>query len=117
MTARRPLERGDVVLVAFPFADLTEARLRPALIVGRVAGDDLVLVFVTSRPPGAAAASECLLAPTDDEFAPTGLRVASTIRLDRLATLDRALVRRRLGHIGPQTATRVAAALRFVFGL
>jgi len=49
LSARPALARGDVVLVRFPFTDLSGLKLRPALIVGRVSGDDVVLAFVTSQ--------------------------------------------------------------------
>jgi len=53
----------------------------------------------------------------DDEFASTGLKVSSTVRLDKIVTLDRALIRRRLGNIGPTTQRAVNDALRIVFEL
>lgn len=117
MRPRPALTRGDVVLVPFPFADLSGAKLRPALIVGRVAGDDLLLAFITSRVPGTLPASACPIEQHDREFTQTGLKVGSVIQLDKLATLHRRTVFRRLGRIGPQTEGRVAAALRFVLEL
>ena len=117
MTSAIALARGDVVLVAFPFTDLSSKRVRPALVVGRVAGDDLVLAFITSRTTGADPRSTCLLRPGDAEFAQTGLKVDSLVRLDKLVTLDRRLVLRRLGQVGPNTTGVVNSALRFVLAL
>lgn len=113
----RLLSRGDVVLVRFPFTDLSSDRVRPGVIVGRISGDDLLLAFVTSRVGPLNTPADCLLQPADSEFAATGLRVASIVRLDKLVTLHRGLVRRRLGRVGPQTAQRIANALRYVFEL
>jgi mRNA interferase MazF len=55
--------------------------------------------------------------PSDAEFRGTGLKVASAVRLDKLATLHRNLVRRRLGAIGPAIQRRVDDALRAALGL
>lgn len=124
--ATRPLlARGDVVLVQFPFTDLSVAKLRPALVVGRVEGDDVILAFMTSRvADGAAPGSsqrnapnpaECPLGPHQPEFRATGLKRATLVRLNKIATVHRRLVERRLGRIGPKTERAVAAGLRHVF--
>ena len=117
MTAASALARGDVVLVSFPFTDLSSARVRPALVVGRVAGDDLILAFITSQTTGSDPRSTCLLRSGDAKFAQTGLKVDSLVRLDKPDTLHRRLVLRRLGQISPNTTELVNSALRFVLAL
>ncbi len=116
MSGRRPLGRGDVVLVRFPFTDLAGQKLRPALVVGRPADEDLVLAFMTSRVELTEPHAEHLLAVGDPEFRLTGLRTASLIRLNQIATLHRSLIHRRLGTIGPETDQFVRSCLRYVFG-
>jgi mRNA interferase MazF len=111
------LARGDLVLVRFPFTDLTAHKLRPALIVGRVSGDDLILAFISSRVSSTDPQAEHVLAPEHPEFRSTGLKGLSLVRLNNLASLHRGLVRRRLGRIGPATQRAVADGLRYVFGL
>jgi hypothetical protein len=46
-----------------------------------------------------------------------GLKAASLIRLNKMATLHRGLVRRRIGQIGPATQHAVNTGLRYVFEL
>lgn len=111
------LNRGDLVLVRFPFTDLSAHKLRPALVVGRVTGDDVIVAFISSRISNTDPEAEHVLAPGDAEFRATGLKGPSLIRLSKLATLHRALVRRRLGQIGPATQRAVVVGLRYVFGL
>lgn len=41
--------KGDVVVVPFPFSDLTQAKRRPALVVAVLEGDDLLLCQITSQ--------------------------------------------------------------------
>lgn len=41
--------KGDVVVVHFPFSDLSQAKRRPALVVSSLKGDDLILCQITSQ--------------------------------------------------------------------
>jgi mRNA interferase MazF len=115
--ARWLLARGDLVLIIFPFTDLSGQKLRPALIVGRRTGDDVIVAFVTSRAGSTDARAEHRLELTDPEFMVTGLKTPALLRLNKLATLHQGLVRRRIGRIGPRTESAVAGALRYVFEL
>jgi mRNA interferase MazF len=104
-----------VVLIPFPFTDLSSRKVRLALIVGRISGNDLIVAFITSLASPQRTSAICLVSTDDPEFSGTGLRVTSTVRLDKIATLERRLVARRLGHIGPGLAASVADALCYVF--
>ena len=41
---------GSVVLVPFPFSDLSRSKLRPAVVLAEADRDDLILCQVTSNP-------------------------------------------------------------------
>jgi hypothetical protein len=41
--------KGDVVVVPFPFSDLTQAKRRPALVLAALPGDDLILCQITAQ--------------------------------------------------------------------
>ncbi len=41
--------KGDVVVVPFPFSDLTQSKRRPALVIAELEGDDLILCQITSQ--------------------------------------------------------------------
>lgn len=103
--------------MAFPFTDLSGTGVRPALLVGRPAGDDVIVAFITSRLQSLDPRAEHVLTPADPGFAATGLRVPSMIRLNKLATLHRRVVRRRLGGLPPGDRAAVSSALRYVFEL
>jgi mRNA interferase MazF len=109
--------RGDVVLVQFPSTDLSGQKIRPAVIVARVVGPDLTVVFITSQVVGGYTAAHVLLDDSVAEFGATGLHITSTIRADRLVTLHRSLFLRRLGRLGPLATARLDQALREVFVL
>ncbi len=42
------LVKGDVVVIPFPFSDLTQTKRRPSLIIAELEGDDLILCQITS---------------------------------------------------------------------
>lgn len=41
--------KGDVVVVPFPFSDLTQSKRRPAIVISALDGDDLILCQITSQ--------------------------------------------------------------------
>lgn len=40
---------GDIVVVSFPFTDLSSSRKRPALVLANLEGDDIILCEITSK--------------------------------------------------------------------
>ena len=87
--------RGSVVIVSFPFSDLSGAKRRPALVLATLPRGDLVLCQITSRP----VTSSHAVRLTDDDFERGNLRTASTIRTDKLFTLHESLVLRTVGVV------------------
>ena len=85
----------------FPFDDLSSAKVRPALCLTDPLGPHrhVVFAFITSRVPVDLLDSDLVLEVTARDFAQTGLRVTSTIRLSRLATLTEAIIQRELGEL------------------
>lgn len=112
------LSRGDVVLTQFPFTDLTGASLRPALVVspGQI-GQDIILVAISSVLRGTLVPTDYAIDTTHPEFAMTGLRVTSVFRMHKLATVERSVIVRRLGHIGPRLQAEVDRLLRVILAL
>ena len=115
----RPLRKGDVILVPFPFTDLTAVKYRPAVILTpEPIGPDLVVAYLSSViPEEPLPASHLLVSPVHPEFSNTGLKQASVIRLDKLMTISRSRVRRRLGHLGPLLLAELDSHLKSAFGL
>lgn len=113
-----PLRRGDVVLTRFPFTDLTGGGVRPALVVSRGAiGLDLVLAGISSVVREGLVPTDCVVDKSHSEYAPTGLRVTSAIRAHKLMAVERPVIIRRLGQIGPRLQAEVDLQLRAVLGL
>lgn len=99
--------KGDVVVIPFPFSDLSDAKRRPALVLADLRGDDVILCQITSQ--GARDAYAVPLGEAD--FVEGGLRQASLIRPNRLFTADSALILYRAGCISPAKSDEVVAAI------
>jgi mRNA interferase MazF len=113
------LRQGDVVLVPFPFADLTGRKMRPAVVVSGVPqGLELIVAFITSVLTNRSLrGAEVEVMHSDPEFGVSGLKVDSLIRLDKVVTLSGSVISRRLGTTGPRTRIKIAAMLRRAFDL
>lgn len=111
--------RHKVVLVPFPFDDLSTTKVRPAVCLTEPLGPHrhVVLAFITSRIPDTPLPTDLVLESRDSWFSATGLRVSSTLQLHRLMTVSTRLIRRQLGDLSPELQARVAGALRRLFGL
>ena len=73
---------GAVVLVRFPFSDLSQSKLRPAVVLANAGRGDQILCQVTSKPYGDPGAIEL----DDTAFASGSLRVTSYARPGKLFT-------------------------------
>lgn len=94
---------GAVVLLAFPFTDAVGQKRRPALVLLDTGDPDIVAARITSQPY--ATAFDISLTHWQE----AGLLVPSTARLHKIATLDKRLVDRQLGHLSPSDWQHVIA--------
>lgn len=95
--------KGDVVVVPFPFSDLTQAKRRPALVVAALEGDDLILCQITSQ----FIRDNYAIPLHDNNFAEGGLRQPSNLRLNRIFTADSHIVLYRAGILTEETIKEV----------
>lgn len=112
------LRRGSVVLAIYPFTDLSSAKRRPALVVSATGrpGHDCILAFITSRT-GPTETTDLVLAPSDQDFGATGLRMASRVRCEKLMTLDRSLLTGRLRQLSKRLMIEVDVRLKIALEL
>ena len=111
--------KHKVVLVPFPFDDLSGSKVRPAVCLTDPIGPHrhVVLAFITSSVPAIPLATDLVIAVGDAGFASTGLRVASTLQLHRLMTATTTLILRELGTLPPSIQSQVSDRLRSLFVL
>ena len=110
--------KGRVVLVPFPFDDLSATKVRPVVCLTNPIGAHrhIILAFITSQVVPDLLDTDLALESAQADFAATGLRVSSTLRLHRLMTAATSLIRRELGELSPTLQTEVAIRLRRLFG-
>jgi mRNA interferase MazF len=87
--------KGDVVIVPFPFSDLSQAKRRPALVVAKLTGDDLILCQITSQ----LMSDSYAVALENEDFSSGGLNKNSNIRPNRLFTADQGIILYRAGQL------------------
>jgi mRNA interferase MazF len=107
------MKPGDIVLIRFPQADLQTGKLRPALIIAIAPGRhaDLLLSLISSRTHQATPQFDEIIEPSDPDYADTGLKVRSVVRLARLASVEASAVSARLGNISAQRLERIRQRL------
>ena len=111
--------RYRVILVPFPFDDLTGSKVRPAVCLTEAFGahHQVVLAFITSVVPPKLEPTDLLLDPGGTDFASTGLRVRSALRLHRMVTVSATIIQRQLGLLTPNLQVQVQQRLRTLFAL
>ncbi len=92
------LIKGDVVVVPFPFSDLSQAKRRPALILASLPGNDLILCQITSQ----IYFDSFSIPLTDNDFETGALKTSSFIRPNRIFTADKSIILYKAGHINFQ---------------
>lgn len=106
-------KKGTVILVPFPFTDLSGNKVRPAVIIsnGKV-GSDIVVVFITSQVK----MKEKHLVLINPEIK-NGLKVPSKVVCSKIATLDSKIVLGELGLVSPSILEMINAELKIVLSL
>ena len=81
---------GQIVLFRFPQADLEEGKLRPALLLGKLPGErgDWLICMISSQVRHYIPEFDEIVREGDLDFATSGLKVASVIRVGRLAVVE-----------------------------
>ena len=87
--------KGDVVVIPFPFSDLSKSKRRPALAVANLYGDDIILCQITSE----ARTDDYSIVLTNDDFKNGSLNLTSIIKPNRLFTADKSIVLYKIGSI------------------
>jgi len=97
------LVKGDVVVIPFPFSDLSTSKKRPALILANLQGDDILLCQITSQN----SIEKTALPLKTEDFINGTLPSDSFIRPMRLFTADKTLIIRKAGTISIKLMDKV----------
>jgi mRNA interferase MazF len=88
---------GDIILVPFPYAEMTNKKVRPAVVIAETFDQykDIVLSAISSIIPHELSETEILLKPNETN----NLRVDSVIKVDRIVTLKKEDIIANLGKL------------------
>lgn len=97
----------EVVLVSFPFSDLSHSKLRPAVTLAYAGKDDWILCQITSNPYG----DKQALIITDDDFETGSLRLVSYARPGKLFTANNSIIKSQIGKLEEESFQSIIDAV------
>jgi mRNA interferase MazF len=104
------MTRGDIVLTPFPFTNLSQYKIRPALLL-HIGNQDCVLAFITTTSPSSKYSVK--LSQTQGN----GLKATSYVVMEKIATLNKQLLLGRIGSISSADTKKVRNHLKSLFQL
>jgi mRNA interferase MazF len=113
------MTKGKIVLVPFPFDDLSSNKVRPAVCLTDPIGsrNHIVIAFISSTISSDILNTDMIIHANQAGFDSTGLRTSSTIRLHRLMTVNKSIIQRELGKLTSKMEEDLNKKLKLVFML
>lgn len=106
-------KRGSIVLIPFPFSDLSKEKIRPAVILSSDNKNrDIIVVFITSNTAAVGKSTVSVLPTTQNS-----LKKPSVVICDKLATLDKKICLGVLGTLEKETLYKVDMKVKKALGL
>lgn len=87
--------KGEVVVVPFPFSDLSNSKKRPALVIKPLIGDDIILCQITATNRR----DQYSVSLSSSDFKSGTLNRPSTVRTDKIFTADSNIIIKSVGHL------------------
>ena len=91
------IEVGTIVLLPFPFTDLSSAKVRPTLVISDVNEENIIVAFISSKLPANVRSTDFIISKSQSYFAALGLKKGSVIKCEKIMTLSKSIL---LGEIG-----------------
>ena len=107
------IEEGQIVLFCFPQTDQQLGKLRPALVIRRLPGHykDWLICMISSQLSQEIPAFDETIALDDPDFKDSGLKLASPIRIGRLAVVNSDILVGSIGRIDEIRLIRIRQKL------
>ena len=101
------MKLGDIVLIPFPFAELTQLKARPAAVLAETADkyQDLIVTAISSVIPATLSRNEFIVLPGKEN----GLRVRSVVKTDRIVTTKKEQMIVHLGRLSDEDCAKLVA--------
>ncbi|MBI2141070.1 type II toxin-antitoxin system PemK/MazF family toxin [Candidatus Woesearchaeota archaeon] len=105
-------EQGDIVVVPFPFTDLSATKQRPALVISKTGynsmTDDVITCAITSNLQG----SDYSVLIDNDSLTEGAIPTKSRVKVDKLFTISKLLVKKKVAKLGAEEFSKVKAELQ-----
>ena len=105
------IPKGTILLIPFPFTDLSGSKLRPAVVLSESQSDVLVSFITTQlqwQEP-----TDILLTPSSTNK----IKKLSLIRLNKMATIDKNLIKGKIGNVLPIQLIEINQKLKVIFDI
>jgi mRNA interferase MazF len=102
--------RGDVVIIPFPFSDLSGAKRRPAFVITDIPGSDIILCQITSK----AKSDPYAVSISNTDFISGSLPLNSYVRPNKLFTADKNIILSVAGHVSD---AKISVIINVLFNL
>lgn len=103
--------KGDVVVIPFPFSDLTATKRRPAIVLAALEGEDIILGQITSK----AHRDKYVVSLTDKDFKEGQLKIESFVRPNKLFTADKSLILYKVGRVSESKINEIIEKIISIF--
>ena len=110
------MQRGDVVLVDFPFSSGTGSKLRPALVIQHDPNNqrlsNTIVAMITGTTHRTQEPTQLLIDITTPQGQQSGLRLTSAVTCENIFTVEQRLIARTIGRLPPDVMQQVDDCLK-----
>jgi mRNA interferase MazF len=99
--------KGDIVVLPFPYSDLSVSKRRPAMVLANLKGDDIILCQITSQ----FVKDDYSITLNNSDFITGSLNKPSNIRPNRLFTAEKSIIVRKAGTVNRKVFESVTSKL------
>lgn len=92
------LVKGDVFVIEFPYSNLRVMKRRPVLILKVPKGEDIIVAQITSS----SYEKSCEIPLKIEDFKQGNLKRESCIRMDKIASIEKSLIKYKIGSLKPE---------------
>ena len=110
-------KKGKIVLIPFPFTDLSASKASPAVIISSFLHGESIIVAFISSVKNRIQKTDIILNSQDKNFSKTGLKADSVIKIGKIATLDKKIILGEMGEISIDKEKEINKKIKILFGL
>lgn len=102
---------GDIVLVKFPFTNLSSSKVRPALVLS-IKKEDMIVMGIFSKVPEQLEDSWVIIEENTSCFKQTGLKKRSVVKTEKIAIIHQSVIRKKLGSLPIKVMELIKSTLK-----